>query len=77
MHQKYVSEQDYKTMYTPVQSSFTVGKWGIRGSHFFQGYVILMNIRVPREARHSLFRSGKTQVEQALKPVIYLRCLHV
>ena len=26
-----VLEQDYEKMYTPVQSSFTVGKWGVGG----------------------------------------------
>ena len=39
-----VLEQDYKKMYTPVQSSFTVGKWIARGSHL-HGYVILMKIQ--------------------------------
>ena len=33
-----------KNMYTRVQSSFTVGKWGVRGSHL-HGYVILMKIQ--------------------------------
>ena len=39
-----VLEQDYEKMYTPVQSSFTVGKWGVGGSHL-HGYVILMKIQ--------------------------------
>ena len=33
-----------KKMYTPVQSCFTVGKWGVGGSHL-HGYVILMKIQ--------------------------------
>ena len=33
-----------KKMYTPVQSSFTVGKWVVRGSNL-HGYVILMKIQ--------------------------------
>ena len=39
-----VLEQDYEKMYTPVQSIFTVGKWGVGGSHL-HGYVILMKIQ--------------------------------
>ena len=34
-----VLEQDYEKMYTPVQSSFTVEKWGVGGSHL-HGYVL-------------------------------------
>ena len=39
-----VLEQDYENMYTPVQSSLTVGKWGVGGSHL-HGYVILMKMQ--------------------------------
>ena len=39
-----VLEQDYEKMYIPVQSSFTVGKWGVGWSHL-HGYVILMKIQ--------------------------------
>ena len=33
-----------KQVYTPVHSCFTVGKWGVRGSHL-HWYVILMKIQ--------------------------------